>query len=76
MAGIVALLYFKKEKANFKNGILAGIIFAITGIILDSVITVPLFVKDYGLMFGGLGLWVGVILEILTIGVVGAVKKK
>lgn len=76
LAGIVALIYFKKEKADFGKGILVGIVFAITGIILDLIITVPLFVKDYGLMFGDLGLWVGVILGILTVGVVGAIKNK
>lgn len=75
LAGIVATIYFRKEKANFKKGILAGIVFAITGIILDSIITVPLFVKNYGLMFGNLMLWVGIIIGVLTVGIVGAIRK-
>lgn len=76
LVGIVTFFYFKREKANFKIGILAGIAFALTGIILDLVITVPLFVKDYGLMFKDLGLWIGILLGILTSGVVGGMKKK
>ena len=72
---ITTLLYFKKGKANFKKGIIVGVIFSITGIVLDSVITVPLFVKDYSLMFGDIGLWIGMLLGIITAGVVGAIKK-
>lgn len=75
LAGIVAAIYFNKEKAGFKKGILAGIIFAITGIILDSIITVPLFVKDYALMFANPMIWIGILIGILTVGVVGAIKK-
>ena len=75
LVAIVTTLYFRKEKADFKKGIKVGLIFAITGILLDAIITVPLFVKDYSLMFGDTGLWIGILLGILTAGVVGAVKK-
>lgn len=73
---IVTLLYFRKGKADFGKGILAGILFAFTGLFLDSIITVPLFVKDYSLMFGNYMLWIGIIIGILTAGIVGAIKKK
>lgn len=75
LVAIITILYFRKEKAGFKKGIIAGIIFSITGVVLDSVITVPLFVKDYSLMFGDIGLWIGIFLGIITAGVVGAIKK-
>ncbi len=76
LAGIVALIYFRNEKTSFGNGILTGVIFAITGIILDAIITVPLFVKSYALMFGNFMTWIGILLGILTVGIVGAIKKK
>ena len=75
LVAIVTTLYFRKEKADFKKGIKVGLIFAITGILLDAIITVPLFVKDYSLMFGDTGLWIGILLGVITAGVVGAVKK-
>tara|TARA_Y100000034_G_C6899253_1_gene415323 strand:- start:260 stop:628 length:369 start_codon:yes stop_codon:yes gene_type:complete len=76
LVALVTALYFRKENSNFIKGIKIGIIFAITGIILDLAITVPLFVKDYTLMFGDIGLWIGIVLGIITAGVVGAVKNK
>lgn len=76
IVAILAAIYFNKEKASFSKGIIVGIVFAITGVVLDSIITVPLFVKNYGLMFGDGGLWIGIILGILTTGVVGAIKKR
>ncbi|MDD5651105.1 MAG: hypothetical protein PHF86_11930 [Candidatus Nanoarchaeia archaeon] len=74
LIGITTIIYIGKEKLNFKKGILVGIIFAITGVILDSVITVPLFVKNYNLMFGNLMMWVGILFGILTVGIVSAIK--
>lgn len=43
----MSYVYFRKVKANFKEGLLLGLVFTLTGIILDAVITVPLFVHDY-----------------------------
>ncbi len=76
LVSIIAILYFKKEKADFGKGIILGIGFSIVGIVLDSIITVPLFIKDYSLMFGDIGLWIGIFLGIITAGVVGAIKRK
>lgn len=50
LALIVALFYFRglnKKDTGFVNGLLLGLYFVIVGIILDAIITVPLFVKDY-----------------------------
>jgi len=76
LVAIVTALYFKKRKANFEKGVLAGVVFAITGILLDLVITVPLFVRDYSLMFLDFMLWAGIVLGIITAGIVGAIKEK
>lgn len=76
LVAIITALYFRKEKSNFRKGIIIGIIFSIVGIILDIIITVPLFVKDYSLMFGDLGLWIGIFLGIITAGITGLIKKK
>jgi len=75
LVGIITTLYFRNRQAHFWKGMQAGVIFAVTGILLDLLLTVPLFVKDYGLMFGDMGLWVGVLLGILSAGTVGAIKK-
>ncbi|MBI2970845.1 MAG: hypothetical protein HYY37_00325 [Candidatus Aenigmarchaeota archaeon] len=43
-----AHLYFRKEKrAGAKNGFMLGLLFLLVGIVLDALITVPLFVRDY-----------------------------
>lgn len=49
---IIILFYFYKSKIKkgFWQGILVGIVFVIMGIVLDSVITVPLFVKNYSFL--------------------------
>ncbi|MFH1307780.1 MAG: hypothetical protein ABIH72_02925 [archaeon] len=76
LALVTALVYFngKKIKAGAKQGLLVGIIMALTGIILDAIITVPLFVKSYS-FFLDTYLWIGILLGILTISLVGYLKK-
>ena len=44
---ICANIYFKKGQVGLKQGILAGLVMLITGIVLDIAITVPLFVKSW-----------------------------
>jgi hypothetical protein len=44
---IPAWLYFKKAKTSAREGFLLGVIFLIASFVLDAVITVPLFIKDY-----------------------------
>ncbi len=48
---VATLFYFKKKRGSWKEGLLFGLVGMITGIILDAVITVPLFVKDYSQFF-------------------------
>ncbi len=76
IVALISFLYFKGEKSDFGKGVAVGLVFSIIGIFLDLVITVPLFVKDYRLLFGDIGLWVGIVLGIITVGVIGALRKR
>jgi hypothetical protein len=79
---ILGFIYFsgKKVKGGFFRGLLIGVIFIIIGIILDAILTVPLFIipqggsyhsflNDYYMLFGYL-------IVIILLAVVGLVKKK
>lgn len=68
-------IYFKKVKGGLENGIIAGIIFIMVGCILDAIITIPLFVKNYG-FFLDRYLWIGLIEGIVATSLVGALKKR
>ena len=73
---VIALAYFypKKVKKGVIEGILLGIIFFVIGIILDSVITIPLFVHDYKFLLNP-ELLIGYIGGIVLCAIVGAMKK-
>jgi len=74
---IISLIYFKgkKIKAGFEEGALLGVIFIISGIILDSVITIPLFMgMNYIFLVSG-GLLISYALALVITGVVGGFKK-
>ena len=75
---ISSLVYFKerKIKADFKQGVLLGICFILVGVVLDSIITIPLFLKmDYSFLIS-MEMLMSNILVIVVSGVVGLVKKK
>lgn len=59
--------HFKTTPASLRDGLLVGVYFLIVGTILDLIITIPLFVKDYSLFYTSWWLWVGY-LEVLIIG--------
>jgi len=74
---VLSLYYFhtRKVKKGFLQGLLLGVIFVLISIILDAVITVPLFMKwDYSFLIridiGLIQLW-----GILVCGLVGMIKK-
>jgi hypothetical protein len=71
---IVAYVYFYKRKGTFTEGLLAGTVMLITGIILDAAITVPLFIKTYS-FFADIYLWIGMIEGVIAMGIAGAIKK-
>lgn len=71
---IASLVYFKKAKKGAVEGLLLGLIFVITGAVLDAVITVPLFVKDYSLFFNA-NMLPGYLESIILPIIVGALKR-
>lgn len=42
--------YFTFQEPSLKEGIKAGIVFIITGIILDLILTIPLYTKNYSFL--------------------------
>ncbi|MFH1404542.1 MAG: hypothetical protein ABIH21_00395 [Patescibacteria group bacterium] len=66
---VIAYFAFRSNKGGYINGIKLGVIMLIIATILDIIITVPLFVKDYGMFFADWKLWLGILLGILAIAV-------
>lgn len=57
---LLAKWYFKQRRPNLKEGFLTGVIALLTGVILDSIITIPLFIgADYAKFFGNWTLYIG-----------------
>ena len=63
---LMAAMYFKKTHPSVKKGMIVGVYFLIIGTILDLVVTIPLFVKDYASFYSDWSLWVGY-LELLVV---------
>jgi hypothetical protein len=55
----IAKWYFHTDEPTTKKGLILGLIALVVGIILDSVITVPLFVKSYSTYFSNTYLYIG-----------------
>lgn len=72
---IVSWFYFKKGKGDLEQGILTGLVFTITSIVLDALVTVPLFVKDYGFFLNRF-LWISYLEGIVIAALVGAIRKR
>lgn len=57
---LLAKWYFKQRRPNLKEGFLAGLVALLVGVVLDSIITVPLFVQaDYVKFYGNWTLYIG-----------------
>lgn len=56
---LLAKWYFKTNHPTAKEGLLLGLVALVVGIVLDSIITVPLFVKSYNEFFGNPMMLVG-----------------
>ncbi|HAZ28906.1 MAG TPA: hypothetical protein DCY48_03995 [Candidatus Magasanikbacteria bacterium] len=63
---LTAKWYFKQDPPSIQKGIMLGIVAIIVGSLLDSLITVPLFVHSYAEFFGDWRLYVG-LLEMLVL---------
>ena len=80
---VLTLIYFsgkKKTRGGFFRGLLVGIIFIVIGIILDAVITIPLWIisqgGSYQSFFLNYYMLIGYLIVIVLAGIVGAVKRK
>ena len=62
---ILAKWYFMKVTPSVKSGLWLGVVWLLTGTVLDLLITVPLFVKSFSLYYGNWQLWVGYALVFL-----------
>lgn len=77
IVAVCASIYFNgtKTKTGLKEGILAGVVMFASGMVLDAIITVPLFVKDYVLFFGNIWMILGYVEGIVVAAIVGVIKK-
>lgn len=66
----LARSYFKQVQPGIGSGFIFGVGILVISTILDLIISVPLFIKDYGLFFNDWTLWVGwgviIVFSILT----------
>lgn len=80
---LTGIFYFKYDKPLKKkssnslrmgiyNGILVGFVFALVGLALDALITIPLFVKDYYFLLDT-ALLMGYAMAIVLLGILGAI---
>ena len=58
LAAICAFLYFRRTDGTILHGVILGVYYLIIGLILDLIVTIPLFVKSYS-FFSDWTLWVG-----------------
>lgn len=79
---ILTLVYFsgkKKARGGFFRGILVGIILVVVGLILDAVITIPLWIipqgGSYQSFFLNYYMLIGYLIIVILAGIVGAIKK-
>lgn len=79
IAGIISacagLYYFKNSAGGIREGISTGLVMLFCGIVLDALITVPFFVKDYG-FFLSFPLLLGYIESVAVIAAVGLAREK
>jgi len=69
---LAAFIYYKsKDKIN---GFLLGIVMMVVGLVLDLIITAPLF-TGYG-FFADIYLWIGMIEAVVIIGIYDLARKK
>lgn len=72
---LASLIYFRKASAGLEQGLLLWLIFVITGIVLDSIITIPLFMNfDYNFLISA-EMLVGYVISLIICALVSVVKK-
>src|SRR3989344_2384779 len=62
LASLSALIYFRgRVDRGLGQGLLVGLVMVLTGIVLDAIITVPLFTKNYAAFFKDIYLLIGLV---------------
>ncbi len=56
---LLAKWHFRMDPPNIKKGLLLGVIMLVAATVLDSIITVPFFVKSYAVFFANPLLYMG-----------------
>jgi Na+/proline symporter len=70
---LTSVWWFKAEKRRgFKEGIVVGVVMVVVTSILDGIITVPLFIKDYG-FFSDWDILAGAVMMIIIPALVGLI---
>ena len=72
---IPVLIYFKKAKASALEGLYLCLIYFIVSLVLDAVITIPLFIKYYSFLMNPYHL-IGFAESLIVAVAIGAIKKK
>ncbi|MEK6858504.1 MAG: hypothetical protein AABX53_01170 [Nanoarchaeota archaeon] len=72
---IPAYLYFKRAKASALEGIYLTLVYLVVSLILDAVITIPLFIKEYAFLLNPYHL-IGLAISFVVTIVLGALMKK
>ena len=78
LAGFTGFWYFKGKgvKNGAGQGFLLGIMMMLTGIVLDLIITAPIFAKvGYSGFFGDVYRWIGIVEAVIITTIAGAMKK-
>jgi len=66
--------YRRKDKTN---GFLLGLVMLVTGVVLDLIITIPLFLKgDYLAFYSDPFLWVGFLVALVIVGTYDLARKR
>ncbi len=75
MGILCAWIYYRSKDKT--NGFLVGLVMLVTGIILDLVITIPLFMKwDYLGFYSDPFLWVGFLVALVVVGTYDLARKR
>ena len=72
---LASLIYFRKAKAGAFEGLYLGFVFIFVGIVLDSVITIPLFMYMQYLFLISIRMLISYAIGLIVCTIVGVVKK-
>jgi|GEM_PF-1695655 len=74
IAALLARLYYKDSRPAFIDALQVAVLMALIGIILDIMITVPVFINSYTAFFADPNYWIGTTLTIFAFSLSGSYK--